>query len=349
MNVWPVELISYVFQLACADAGHTVRSLSLTSKKFREIARPFLYHSLVISSLGQFVTLVEKLKATPLHLRHVRHLFLALDHEHSQETCTADASLIGALQYIAEDLQSLTLVASCPLAGTLILSYLFRLPFPRLEELTIAGLYAFSFQAGNFPRLQRLHFAAGNRNPHGLFQFGALDKAFPELTCLRVSGLSRALSFVDEMESALENGNHDVSIEKPTTFADNTGFALPPQLEKLYVQYTTTSPSPASSRRPSRSSSITDLALTSPVHNVLDDRQRMMIERLTDLERKYGAQSGDRASVQLVVLDSAVGGFTVGNENGNRGREVDVVARLKQDWLDRLMGKDGPWISYTEL
>lgn len=348
MNDWPVELISYVFQLACTDAGHTVRSLSLTSKKFREIARPFLYHSLVISSLGQFVTLVEKLKATPLHLRHIRHLFLALNHDpHSQDTCTADASLIiGALQNVADDLQTLTLVAPCPFAGTLILSYLFRLPFPRLEELTIAGLYAFSFQAGNFPRLQRLHFAAGNRNPHGLFQFGAFDKAFPELTCLRVSGLSRALSFVDELERALENGYHDVSLEKQTT---NTGFPLPPRLEKLYVQYTSTSPSPASSRRPSRSSSVTDLALSSPVHNVMGDRQRMMIERLTDLETKYAAQSKNRASIQLVVLDSLVGGFTAGNDNGNRGQEVDAVARLKQDWLDRLNGKDGPWISFTEL
>ncbi len=315
MNDWPVELISYVFQLACADAGHTVRSLSLTSKKFREIARPFLYHSLVISSLGQFVTLVEKLKATPLHLRHIRHLFLALNHDpHSQDTCTADASLIiGALQSVADDLQTLTLVAPCPFAGTLILSCLFRLPFPRLEELTIAGLYAFSFQAGNFPRLQRLHFAAGNRNPHGLFQFGAFDKAFPELTCLRVSGLSRALSFVDELERGLENGYHDVSLEKQTTFTDNIGFPLPPRLEKLYVQYTTTPPSPASSRRPSRSSSATDLALSSSVHSITDDRQRKMIERLMDLERKYGAQSGNRASVQLVVLDSTVGGFTVGN------------------------------------
>ena len=340
MNDWPVELISYVFELACADAGRTIHSLSLTSKKFREIARPFLYQSLLISSLGQLVTLLEKWEKTPVHLRRIRHLFLSIDHDqHSQDTCSANASLvIGALQNFADGLRTLTLIAPCHLTGTSILSYLFRLSFPQLEELTIAGLYAFQFQMGNFPRLQRLHFAAGLRSPRGLFQFGAFDRAFPVLSCLRISGLSRALPFVDELERALENGDHRKD-ENRTTFPDNTVFAVPPRLEKLYVECTSSSPSPLSSRRPSRSSSGTDLA---SLPSIADDRQRMMMERLTDLEGKYGGgQSGSRASVQLVVLDSASSSIASGD--GTRGQKADVAARLKQDWLDRLDGRDGPW------
>ncbi|KAF8721822.1 hypothetical protein AX14_010156 [Amanita brunnescens Koide BX004] len=333
MNDWPVELISYVFELACTDAGRTVHSLSLTSKKLREIARPFLYQSLLISSLGQLTTLLKKWEKTPAHLRRIRHLFLSIDHDpHSHDTRSADASVvIGALQNVADGLRTLTLVAPCQFTGTSILSYLFRLSFPLLEELTIAGLYAYSFQTGNFPRLQRLHFAAGNRNPRGLFQFGALDKAFPELTRLRVSGLSRALPFVDELERALENGGN----------RQDESLALPPRLERLYVECTSTSPSPLSSRRPSRSSSTTDLALSFPVPSITDDRQRMMIERLTDLAGKYGAQSNNRASVELVVLDSTSSSGASGY--GNTDQETDVAARLKQDWSDRLDGRDGPW------
>ncbi|KAF8621294.1 hypothetical protein AX15_007892 [Amanita polypyramis BW_CC] len=352
MNTWPVELISYVFELACTGDGQTVRALSLTSKQFLEIARPYLYQSLVLSTRGHLITLLNRLKNIPSHLRRIRHLFLAPRHDlHSHHHCDSDALLVTKLLRIAaEHLQSLTLITPCPHRGTLLLSYLFRISFPQLEELSIAGLYAFSFQSGNFPHLRRLHFAAGNRNPSGLFQFGALDKAFPELTHLRVSGISRALSFVDELGNALENAGKSAVSEHRQDEGPSLNDAplkLPAQLESIYVQYASSSPSPAVSRRPSRSSS-RDLTQTISMSGITNDRQGAMIVRLTDLEEKYGARRSitNRTRVQLVVLDPPLD--NVIKEAGNRivrGYAEDTVVRLKEDWLERLNGEDGPWIS----
>ncbi|KAK2459710.1 hypothetical protein APHAL10511_008272 [Amanita phalloides] len=333
MNGWPVELISYVFGLACADDGNTVRALSLTSKQCREIARPFLFQSLVITTTAQLITLSERLRETPAHLRRIRYLFLSINHEHAIDRCEAIVPLIiNALQLVAGSLRTLTLVVPCPLTGTAVLSCLFRIPFPHLEELTVAGLYAFSFQTGNFPRLRRLHFAAGNKNPHGLFQFGALDRAFPELTSLRVSGLSKAVSFVDELGRALEDAQRtpdEASLPERISPLADVASRLPPHLETIYVQHASPSPSPAPSRAPSRSPSAANLsqALVVPSGST-NDRHKIMIERLADLGAKYDTRSENRAAVQLVVLDGA------------------VAAAPKQDWLDRLDGKEGAWISY---
>ncbi|PFH53322.1 hypothetical protein AMATHDRAFT_137881, partial [Amanita thiersii Skay4041] len=200
MTIWPVELYSYVFQLACTDDGSTVLNLSLVSKQFREIARPFLYQSLVLSTPQKSGLLLEKTKNLLPHLRRIEHLFIAPTHDADHETCSPNNTIIlRIVQLAAPTLKTLVLIAPCLITGTSLISFLFRLQYPNLEELTIAGLYPFSFHWGSFPRLTRLHFAGGNRNPHGLFQVGALDEAFPALTHLRVSGIARALSFVDEL------------------------------------------------------------------------------------------------------------------------------------------------------
>ena len=360
MNSWPVELISYIFELACTDDGCTVRALSLTSKQFLEIARPYLYQSLTLSTRTQLVTLLDRLKNIPIHLQRIRHLFLALTHDsqdsQSHNNCAFDASLaINVLHIAAENLQSLTLIAPCSIMGTSLLSYLFRVvSFPQLEELSIAGLYAFSFQPGNFPRLRHLHFAAGNRNPSGLFQFGALDKAFPELTHLRVSGISRALSFVDELGRVLatagKGANTDYKQDEAppmvqTLPLNDAPIKLPPLLERIYVQYASSSTSPAISRTPSRSSFITDLVQTTLMSGITNDRQRTMIERLMHLGKKYGAHSTDCVRVQLVILDPALSNVVKGAGADLGNNTEDVAARLKQDWLGRLNDRDGPWIS----
>ncbi|KAF8636226.1 hypothetical protein AX17_003712 [Amanita inopinata Kibby_2008] len=400
MNPWPTELYSYVFQLACTDDGRTVRALSLASKQFREIARPYLYQSLALSTPQQVATLIDKLVDVPTYLRQIKHLFLVPRHDSSSSShssCTSDLTLtIRILQLASPTLHSLTLTAPCPLTGTSLLSYLFRIPFPNLDELSLAGLYAFSFPQNNFPRLRRLHFAAGNRNPHGLFQFGALDEAFPQLTHLRVSGLSRAVAFTEELGHALQSASKSTTVGDDdyvefvhksrrsriasSSSLNDPSIKLPFKLERIYVQ-TSFAPTPSSSlsRSSSRSSSSSGTnpakdahspppppipAPITPSSNSTNDRNQLMMDRLGHLENEYGFHSSSSYSsfknvpVRLIVLDPVPAWNNAGNRTESRGFSgsgnggCDAVAgvtdRLKQDWLDRMHGRDGPWALPTQ-
>ncbi|KAG6852205.1 hypothetical protein C0991_002017 [Blastosporella zonata] len=207
MNVFPPELHSYICELACHDDGRTVRALSLVSKYFREISRPFLYQSLSISGSIQIIALASALQNTVPHLRSVRHLFLSTHSKNDvtptpKATDAADtAAILRILTLSASTLETLSFVSGSPSMGTMSISRLFRTSFPRLRELAISGFYPFPSAPGKMPRLERLHLH-GNRNPHGLLQAGGLDEACPSLTHLRVSGLSMAVTFAVELREA---------------------------------------------------------------------------------------------------------------------------------------------------
>ncbi|KAG6856826.1 hypothetical protein H0H87_000303 [Tephrocybe sp. NHM501043] len=208
MNLFPPELHSYICNLACIDDGQTVRALSLVSKYFCEISRPFLYQSLSISGSIQITTLATTLQNTAPHLRSIRHLFLSTHSKNADASPTpkatdvADsAAILRILSFSAPTLETLSFVSGSSSMGTMSISRLFRTSFPRLRELSISGFYPFPSAPGKMPRLERLHLH-GNRNPHGLLQAGGLDEACPSLTHLRVSGLSMAVSFVQELREA---------------------------------------------------------------------------------------------------------------------------------------------------
>ncbi|KAG5351030.1 hypothetical protein C0989_008225 [Termitomyces sp. Mn162] len=208
MNLCPPEIHSYICQLACLDDGRTVRALSLVSKYFRQISRPFLYQSLSISGSAQITALDSVLQKTPPHLRLVRHLFLSTHENDTYVTHTpkitdaADsASILRILTICAPTLETLSFVALSASVGTVAISRLFRTSFPWLRELSISGFYPFPSAPGKLPSLQSLHLH-GNRNPHGLLQAGGLDEACPSLTRLHVSGLSMATSFTLELQAA---------------------------------------------------------------------------------------------------------------------------------------------------
>ncbi|KAG6885155.1 hypothetical protein C0993_005518, partial [Termitomyces sp. T159_Od127] len=210
MNLCPPEIHSYICQLACLDDGRTVRALSLVSRYFRQISRPFLYQSLFISGSERIAALDSALQKTPSHLRLVRHLFLSTHKNDGSATHTpkatdsADsASILRILSTCAPTLETLSFVSLSPSIGTLTISRLFRTAFPHLEELFISGFYPFPSAPGKLPALQRLHLH-GNRNPHGLLEAGVLDEACPSLTHLRVSGLSMATTFALELQAAFK-------------------------------------------------------------------------------------------------------------------------------------------------
>ncbi|KAF8994425.1 hypothetical protein BDQ17DRAFT_1098288 [Cyathus striatus] len=220
MNTLPPELHSVIFSLSCTDAGYTSRSLSQVSTYFREIAAPLLYRTLSLSA-RQLHALVEKLEKTSPRLRHVHHLFVT-DAESKVPFDTK--TVLRLLSLTSPTLTTFALVSTNPQTGVPILGRIFRMSFPSLKELWVSGYYPFPTSPSMFPSLKRLHLN-GNRNPHGLLQTGNLDESCPSLSHLYISGLSMAVTFALELESAL---NTDASSLFPST--------LPSSLKSVVVQ-----------------------------------------------------------------------------------------------------------------
>lgn len=227
MERCPPELHSYICSLACTDDGYTAQSLSLTSKYFAQITHPYVYQSICVSDSSRIRILAHKLQNIPPHQRRIRHLFIC-DTSGDRDLVTPITSI---LSLASSTLETLALVASSPLTSTSLIARLFRTQFPRLYELTISGHYPFpssSSTSPRFPSLERLHLL-GNRNPHGLLNLGSLESSMPALTHLRLSGLSLAVSFSQELQEAYTSSDDD---DGECTFSAK----FPPKLEHLVVQ-----------------------------------------------------------------------------------------------------------------
>ncbi|KAF8147878.1 hypothetical protein B0H34DRAFT_619431, partial [Crassisporium funariophilum] len=217
MERCPPELHAYITQFACTDDGYTIRSLYGVSRYYREISRPYLYQALSISHVHQIPIIAAQLEALPIHWRHIRHLLISnecsnasLDQiPHSSNSpplslLEIQTLVLRIITIASPTLFTLAFVASSssPAASTPLIARIFRTPFPLLHDLTICGYYPFPNAPGKFPCLERLHLS-GNRNPHGLFQLGVLEAAFPSLRDLKVDGLGMAVTFLFEVEEAL--------------------------------------------------------------------------------------------------------------------------------------------------
>jgi len=215
MNLCPPELHSYICQLACFDDGRTARSLRLVSKYYSEIATPFLYQCLSISGTDSIAHVLGAFEKTLPLMRRVRHLFVSEENpkyprsRNGGPTNAERDRMIRLVAYAAPTLETLCFVTSPSYGNPALIARVFRLPFPILRELTVSGYYPFPSHPGNFPALERLHLS-GNPNPHGLLQIGRLDIACPQLTHLRVSELSAALTFVLELQQAMKGDEHGV-------------------------------------------------------------------------------------------------------------------------------------------
>lgn len=203
----PVELHSYICEFACTDDGYTARSLGRVSKYFREVALPFHYQSIAVSGHHQIFELDSRLQRTRPHLRRVRNLFISVKDEGfgdqiSLKRAGGTSHTTRLLGLVSSTIEMMAVHCDNPKASTSLLAFLFGLHYPHLRDLTVFGYYPFPHVPNAMPRLNHLHLS-GNRNPHGLLQMGSLDVACPELTHLRISGLSRATSFVAELAEAV--------------------------------------------------------------------------------------------------------------------------------------------------
>src|SRR5690349_20851832 len=95
MNSYPPELHSYILGLACTDDGYTAQSLSLVSRYFAQIALPYLYQSVVVTSPAQIRRLSRKLQNLPHHLRRIHHLFISDDERGDREVANMINSIIS--------------------------------------------------------------------------------------------------------------------------------------------------------------------------------------------------------------------------------------------------------------
>jgi len=211
MNVLPVEMHSVICEFACTDDGRTGRSLGLVSKYYREVVHPFRYQSIAVVGQSQVAELSYRLQKTPPTQR-VRNIFIsdaAPDNESGIPPQHGASQITRLLGLVSSAVETLTLHCDNPRTSTSLLAFLFGLHYPYLRELTVVGYYPFPHVPNAMPRLKFLHLN-GNRNPHGLLQMGGLDVVCPELTHLRISGLSRATAFAAELVEAM-TGDDDAS------------------------------------------------------------------------------------------------------------------------------------------
>ncbi|KDR73324.1 hypothetical protein GALMADRAFT_251945 [Galerina marginata CBS 339.88] len=300
MDTLPTELHAYIFQSACSNEGVTIRALNTVSKYFCEVSRPYLYRNISISGPSQITRLLDRLQNTPIHLRHIHHLFLSdvLDTQHAIRLSDIERSSITRIITLSSPtLRTFSLVASSPFSSTSLIACVFRTSFPHLQSLTISGFYPFPSSAGRFPSLTHLHLE-GNRNPQGLFQMSALEDAFPSLAELKVSGLGAAGAFLVEVEEALAGG------EIYDGHSDcMTATRLPPSVRRLIIQ-AGPEPSPSASLVSRETAAMKDF---------------VMIKRLVALKsRKISSDHG----VELSILDRSVA--------------LTSVNELREGWLRRL-------------
>ncbi|KAJ7097126.1 hypothetical protein B0H15DRAFT_773720 [Mycena belliarum] len=189
MDRLPPELHDLVLGLACAAPGsHKVpRALSLTSTYFRAIAKPFLFHTIAVSSVAQATIILALLEVAPAHQRSIRRLFIGAD--------LPQLTTFRLMHFAAPTVHDLAIVAESALLSTI-----FRMLLPQLRALAVRGFYPLP-RPGAFPILTHLH-VSGRHSPGGLPP--ALARACPALTHIRVSSLRAAPAFAREMRAALE-------------------------------------------------------------------------------------------------------------------------------------------------
>lgn len=325
MDRLPPELLTHICSLACTDDGTTVKSLTLASGYLGEVCLPMQYQSLSIISHEDVASLGIKLSHQPEHLRRIFHLHLSLTFPDHRRLRKDFNDALRLLQLAAPSVETLAFTSPNLLATPTFISQLFRIPFPRLRELSIHGYYPLpSFNAIHMPRLEYLHFS-GNRNPYGLLR--TLKDCFPNITHLRISGLSMAVSFARELDghmkayrarSCVHLGDEDGLSLVPLGYLPRSSVPpshLPSRLQSLVIQ---------TENRPGRVISIS---------NAKQDASMMAILS-TCIE----------AHAEWIMSDGRGRGLGITLREGTSGLEEKMpCTTLYDDWLDRLMGGSGCW------
>jgi hypothetical protein len=79
LNLFPPEICSQIYALACTDDGYTGRSLAAVSRYIHETSSPYKFQSIALPNAYRASLFASILGKTPPHLRGVAYLFVAND------------------------------------------------------------------------------------------------------------------------------------------------------------------------------------------------------------------------------------------------------------------------------
>ncbi|KAL0066386.1 hypothetical protein AAF712_006645 [Marasmius tenuissimus] len=327
MNV-PLELLSHICSLACTDDGTTVKSLRLTSRYIEQVCSPMQYQSLSITRHEDLSHLVMKLHHVPDYLRRIYHLHISLPFSEPSSRLQQNVNDVISLLILASPtLETLSFSTPSDTISPVVIARVFRIPFPRLTELAVHGNYPFpNPESTKMPLLEWLHLS-GNRNPYGLLP--TLKDSFPNITHLRISGLSMASSFARQLESYMK-AHHESAVHSSLDLEEEDWLSL---------------------RAP---------VTLPPIHSPLPLRlQRIFITARIGADKRLSSVKKDAAMIDtlLACIDSHM------KWRGDLGRkdglhlaldmpdEVEpassspssLYTSLYEDWANRLMGGLGCW------
>ncbi|KAG7097680.1 hypothetical protein E1B28_005006 [Marasmius oreades] len=332
MDCFPPELVAHICSLACTDNGATVKSLALASKYLAQVCSPMHYQSLSIISHEDVARLGVKLSVHPEHLRRIFHIHFSLPFPDHGRLHKDIEDVIHLLLLAASSIETLTFTSPNVMATPTVISRMFRIPMPRLSELSIHGFYPLpNPKTIHMPLLERLHLS-GNRNPHGFLR--TVKDSFPHITHLRLSGLSMAVSFARELESHLKiyhSGGSCVSLRaaqdentSPVLPSENywpdsllVPSHLPARLQYLVIQPETRQGCMVTTNNAKRDASMMETLLT-----------------CVDAHARWLKQVGKSASFNITLREGV---------HGSENEEKSPCFLLYEDWLNRLMGGPGCW------
>lgn len=199
MDRLPTEIWESIFQHACTDGGPTGRSLSLVSKRARDLSSPSKYYTLVLHARQDgFASFLRFLNSGMYSIERqpVHHLLFSVARGYCHDSNTID-NAIHILSLLSPGLHSLTLIQLSTIVFQLLSSIQDNMVFPHLTHLTIIAnnpddLYRIcSLQDRRhdgpvaFPRVHtaKLHFGGA------MFKelFHALVSSAPSLQVLRIA------------------------------------------------------------------------------------------------------------------------------------------------------------------
>jgi hypothetical protein len=228
---------------------------------------------------------------------------------------------IQLLKLLSPTLHMLSISSSPQHGGIPLLSSLFRthFPFPQLHFLFVDGMYPYPSASSSppslstlgsdyrvvaqarFPVLTCLHLH-GRKNPTGLLQQCGLDKACPELRVLRVSGLGESAGFLREVEESViefpnllasaREGEPEEDSEHVQAVRDIFPNVLPPKIDRLELQCSTSLSSPNSIQAP-------------PARPMRASQNRLASLARTLQLVGSDSQLSERGIPRIVILDSA--------------------------------------------
>ncbi|TEB27482.1 hypothetical protein FA13DRAFT_1736613 [Coprinellus micaceus] len=329
------QVSKYLNGVSCPYLFHTV-----------SVAGPHRI-SLLSSALQKYVSSPRPVGGAP-----VGNLYLGMNQLPSLSERVGLVSTVSRILALSStSLRTLTIDFSGAMQESpLLFSRVFRTSFPKLEDLTLIGFYPNPTipsppssrrpsvppspttstakspssptpllnslegeRATNFPNVKRLHLS-GNRGPSGLFSVGSIASVFPSLEELKVSGLSMAVGFANEVEEALRQSS---SMSSLSTQGSSTQVADGPGETARSVSFADigTSPGP--------------FPLPSPTRFIFAPRLPAKI-RLLQLQPAPAMEPsiGPMPNTTEIVKDENMMGLLRGVEatyNGDGGERVDGV------------------------